>query len=58
MSDIVKPTKKELVDALKNLNDAYSNLPQIALHIPVSHGDLSSLIAILCGIYELEIESK
>lgn len=51
----VKPTKKELIEMLKNMKNAYQNLPDSALTIPLTHYDFVSLLLLLDALFEEDL---
>ena len=49
-----KPTKKEMVEMLESMLKNIEQLPRQAMMTSINHYDFSSLILILCGIFQSE----
>lgn len=49
-----KPTRSELVDMLKEMNDNIEKLPTYALSSPATNLDLSALLILLYAIFKAE----
>ena len=54
MENSSKPTKKELIDMLDEMNNNIERLPPHALVQPINHYDLSSLLILLSAIFKSE----
>jgi hypothetical protein len=52
--EIQKPTKAELVEMLKEMNDNIEKLPPYAMTSPVTNLDLSALLILLHAIHRAE----
>ena len=54
MTEIQKPTRKELIDMLEEMNQNIEKLPPHVLSSPVMHYDLSALLILLNAIFKAE----
>lgn len=53
-----KPTKKELIDMLDEMNANIEKMPPYALASPVSNLDLSALLILLSAIFKSDLDCK
>jgi len=53
-----KPTKKELIDMLDEMNANIERLPPYALQSSVSNLDLSALLILLSAIFRADSDCK
>ena len=53
-----KPTKKELVDMLDEMNANIEKMPRYALSSSVSNLDLSALLILLSAIFRSDLDCK
>ena len=53
-----KPTKKELIDMLDEMNANIEKMPRYALSSPVSNLDLSALLILLSAIFRSDLDCK
>ena len=51
-----KPSKKDLIDMLDEMNANIEKLPPYALHSPVSNIDLSALLILLSVIFKSDLD--
>lgn len=51
-----KPTKKELIEMLDEMNKGIENLPQHAMISSITHYDFSALLILLSAIFKSESE--
>lgn len=58
MEEIKKPTKKELLDMLKEMADNIEKLPVQAQLSPITHYDFWSLIALLSEILRSDCKAE
>lgn len=49
-----KPTKSELIEMLKEMNDSIEKLPTYAMTSPITHMDYSALLILLHAILTAE----
>lgn len=49
-----KPTKRELIEMIKEMNDNIEKLPSYAMTSPITHIDLSALLILLYAIHTAE----
>ena len=49
-----KPSKKELIDMLKEMNNNIEKLPPHAQVMPTNHYDFSALLILLTALFEAE----
>ena len=49
-----KPSKKDLLDMLKEMNNNIEKLPPHALITSISHYDFSALLILLTALFEAE----
>lgn len=56
--DFKKPSKKELIDMLDEMNVNIEKLPPYALSSPISNLDMSALLILLSAIFRSEIDCK
>ena len=54
MSDSKKPSKKELIEMLDEMNKSIENLPQHAMIASITHYDFSALLILLSAIFKAE----
>jgi hypothetical protein len=52
--EFVKPTKKELIEMLDEMNASIERLPSYAMSSPISNIDLSALLILLSAIFKSE----
>lgn len=52
--DVHKPTKKEMIEMLKEMIKRIEELPQMAMLTPINHYDYVSLLILLSGLFEAE----
>lgn len=52
--ELKKPTRKELIDMLDEMNSNIEKLPQHVMTSPVMHYDLSALLILLSAIFKSE----
>lgn len=52
--EFVKPTRKELIEMLDEMNNSIERLPAYAMSSPVSNMDLSALMILLSAILKSE----
>ena len=52
--EIPKPTKSELIEMIKEMNDNIEKLPPNALIMPINHYDFSALLILLYAIHKAE----
>lgn len=50
-----KPTKSELIEMLKQMNDDIEKLPPYAMTLPITNLDLSALLILLYSIHKAEV---
>jgi hypothetical protein len=48
--DKPKPSKKDVLDMLKNMIEIYDKIPPYAMHAPVSNADLLSVLLLMQAI--------
>ena len=53
-----KPTRKELIDMLDEMNVNIEKLPPYALSSPVSNLDMSALLILLSAIFRSDTDCK
>jgi len=53
-----KPSKKELIEMLDEMNINIEKMPNYALFSPVSNLDLSSLLILLSAIFRSDLDCK
>lgn len=56
--NLSKPTKKELLDMLDEMNANIEKLPRYALASSVSNLDLSALLILLSAIFRSDLDCK
>lgn len=54
MTEFTKPTKSDLIEMLKEMNDNIEKLPPYALSSPATNLDLSALLILLYAIFKAE----
>lgn len=54
--NLTKPTKKELIDMLDEMNTNIERLPHYALSSGVSNMDLSALLILLSAIFKSDLD--
>lgn len=52
MEEFKKPSKKELIDMLDEMNTNIEKLPPHALLTPINHYDFSALLILLSAIFK------
>lgn len=50
-----KPTKSELIEMLKQMNDDIENMPPYAMTLPITNLDFSALLILLHAIHTADI---
>lgn len=58
MEEIKKPTKKELLEMLKEMADNIERLPVNAQLNPITHYDFWSLIALLSEVFKADCKDE
>lgn len=53
-----RPTKKELIDMLDEMNANIEKMPPYALTSPISNLDLSALLILLSAIFKSDLDCK
>ena len=52
--DVKKPSKKELIEMLEEMNKTIESLPPHALILPINHYDFSALLILLKALFEAD----
>lgn len=53
--EFTKPSKKELIEMLDEMNNNIEKLPQHALVTAINHYDFSALLILLSAIFKSEV---
>lgn len=53
-----KPTKKELIEMLDEMNLNVEKLPSYAMSSPITHYDYSALLILLSALFKSDLDCK